>query len=83
MNTTTQQPDAGTPETDAQAYREPQWSAAVVVPVEFARKLERERDQWREVARRLHRAVGPNGGCIDMPALRGAIAEFERLKEAQ
>jgi hypothetical protein len=40
-----------------------------------------ERNEWREVARRFHRAVGPNGCCIDMPALRGAIAEFERLKE--
>jgi chromosome segregation ATPase len=40
-------------------------------------------DQWREVARRFHRATAPNAGCIDIPALRGAIAEFERLKEAQ
>jgi hypothetical protein len=83
MTTTTQQPDAPTPETDAQAYREPEWSTAVVVPVEFARKLERERDQWRECARRFWKAGGPNGCCIDIPALRGAIAEFERLKEAQ
>jgi hypothetical protein len=87
MNTDTTQPATPTPETDQYVspcivFHGPQTVSSMVL-ADFARKLERERDQWREVARRFHRATAPNGCCIDVPALRGAIVEFERLKEDQ
>jgi len=43
-----------TPETDANCWREGtnEWVAA-----NFARKLERERDEWRESAEELHTAM--------------------------
>jgi|688.fasta_scaffold636247_2 hypothetical protein len=57
------------------------------VNADFARKLERERDQWRECAERLHETV-----CYLLPSLmehegyseeKAAVREFQRLtKEA-
>jgi hypothetical protein len=38
-----------TPETDA-AYKNHPWDMHDHIPLEFCRKLERERDEWKEVA---------------------------------
>lgn len=49
----------------------------------FARKLERERDQWRECAERLAESIGNcTCHCSGCCPVEGALAEFERLKEA-
>jgi len=71
--TTTQQPETPTPETDAQAYREPEWSTAVVVPVEFARRLERERDELRNYLDAAHYGQCNQELRAEVARLRGLL----------
>ena len=49
------------------------------VNADFARKLERERDQWRECAERLASVIR---GAGSMRVEAEALDHFERLKEA-
>jgi hypothetical protein len=75
-----------TPETDGITFKAtkdmmPPYDA---VPAEFARRLERERDQWRECAEKLADWMGiPKYGETfeqSVATKNAALAEFERLK---
>ena len=41
----------------------------------------RRGNRWRECARMFWIATAPNGGCINIPVLKKALAEYDRLKE--
>jgi hypothetical protein len=65
-----------TPETDSFFFRtDIEWDDEV----EFAQKLERERNQWRECAEMLAGWIRSRAS-FDLVALE-ALNEFERLKE--
>ena len=42
-----------------------------------------DRDQWRECAKMFWIATAPNGHCINIPVLKKALAEYDRLKEGK
>ena len=42
-----------------------------------------ERKQWQECARMFWIATAPNGHCINIPVLKKALAEYDRLKEGK
>jgi hypothetical protein len=46
-----------TPETDAMEFNDPLCDPAKCVESEFARRLERERDEWRKKAVDLHKSL--------------------------
>jgi hypothetical protein len=86
MNTDTTQPSAPTPETDQYVspcivFHGPQTVSSMVL-ADFARKLERERDQLREVAKRLGRLLRRRMEAGEFTTEEWeALAEFDRLKE--
>jgi hypothetical protein len=53
-----------------------------VVPTEFARDLERERNQWRACAEKLESFVYTPFAADEHAACAAALAEFKRLKES-
>lgn len=74
-----------TPETDRQWA---EWLNKLKMPIEsfvdFARKLERERDQWRECAERLDARLRKSTDYTPYATYKDnqqALAEFDRLKE--
>ena len=74
-----------TPETEKAEFVYNGNEASGYVEVEFAQKLERERDQWRECAERLYAALvaeSPRDAHNRYPATNAALAEFDRLKGA-
>jgi hypothetical protein len=75
-----------TPETDGITFKatKDMMPPYDTVPSEFSRRLERERDQWRECAEKLADWMGvPKYGETfeqSVATKNAALAEFERLK---
>jgi hypothetical protein len=77
---------SNTPETDGITFKATRdmMPPYDTVPSEFSRRLERERDQWRECAEKLADWMGvPKYGETfeqSVATKNAALAEFERLK---
>ena len=78
---------SNTPETEKAEFVYNGIEASGYVEVEFAQKLERERDQWRECADRLVEAFRGvpydplTVGSFNAQNCKNALAAFRRLKE--
>ena len=77
--------ESDTPETNAKEW--PIWppntnGEMFMVPSDFARKLERERNRWRGCAERLSAIVGARESEFHLANdIEPALAEFNKLKE--
>lgn len=69
-------PKSETPETDEKVYMMDGIEA--VVPASLARKLEKQRNQWRGVARQLHEQLGCKCG-VNCSACESADDAFVAL----
>lgn len=70
-----------TPETDAVAVIEGNWDTKALRMGDFARKLERERDGWREAAYSLGEAIPASWEELQPPAAQ--LAKFKEMVQLQ
>ena len=70
-----------TPETDAVAVIEGNWDTKALRMADFARKLERERDGWREAAYSLGEAIPASWEELQPPAAQ--LAKFKEMVKLQ
>ena len=66
-----------TPETDAMEYFDAMCDPDRVVEADFSRKLERERDGWREAAYSLAEAIPASWEELQPPAAQ--LAKFKEM----